>query len=196
MNIEEIVNVLESGGLVLAPSDTVYGILGDASNEDTINKVFEAKQRNRNKSLILLVNGLSMLNEYVENITPLEEELINKFWPGKLTIIFKKNNKVSNLLTGGKNTIAVRFPNNDFLLEIISKINRPLFSTSANISNNKTITSTSNIDSELLDYIDLVVDGGEINASSSTIVICENDNINILRDGELSEKILKWNSDK
>lgn len=189
MNIDSIVKVLNDGGLVVAPSDTVYGILGDSCNDNTINKVYDAKKRNKNKSLILLVNSIEMLKKYILEISPLEEKLISKFWPGKLTIIFKKNDNVSNLLTGGRDTIAIRYPDNDFLLDIISKVNRPLFSTSANISNQSTITSVDQIEQELLDYIDLVVDGGEIESTSSTIVLCENNDIKILRDGELSEDI-------
>lgn len=192
MNTNDVIDVLKNGGLVIAPSDTVYGILGDALNEEVINKVYEAKQRDKSKSLILLVNSIDMLKKYVAEISTLERRLINEFWPGKLTIIFKKNNNISNLLTGNRDTIGIRYPDNEFLLDILNKIDRPLFSTSANISNKSTITSVNKIDDILLNYIDLIIDGGEIDASSSTIVSCENDKINILREGDLTKDILKW----
>ena len=195
MDYNQIVNVINSSGLVLAPSDTVYGLLGDATNEIAINKVFEAKKRDKNKSLIMLVNSIDMLKEYVSDLSLLEEELIKEFWPGKLTLILKRNDKVNDLMCGGKSTIAVRYPDNKFLLNVLSKVNKALFSTSANISNQDTITNVEKIDDELLKYIDLVVDGGEIKATSSTIVLCEDNDINILREGELAPKILKWRND-
>lgn len=195
MDYNQIVNVINSSGLVLAPSDTVYGLLGDATNESSINKVFEAKQRDKNKSLIMLVNSIDMLKEYVSDLSLMEEELIKEFWPGKLTLILKRNDKVNDLMCGGKSTIAVRYPNNEFLLNILNKVNKPLFSTSANISNFDTITNVNKIDDELLKFIDLVVDGGEIKASSSTIVLCEDNDIKILREGDLAPEILKWRND-
>ena len=97
MNINKIVEELEKGNLVITPTDTVYGILAKSSDDKVVNKVFEAKQRALNKSLIVLVNGMDMLKRVVKEITPLQQELINKYWPGKLTIIFDKNDSVSDL---------------------------------------------------------------------------------------------------
>jgi L-threonylcarbamoyladenylate synthase len=191
MNISKIVEELEKGNLVITPTDTVYGILAKSSDDKVVNKVFEAKQRALNKSLIVLVNGMDMLKRVVKEITPLQQELINKYWPGKLTIIFDKNDNVSDLVTGGRNTIAVRYPDNKDLLEILGRVNEPLISTSANISNNDTIVSIDMLDDELKKYISYIEDGGIVKASSSTIVWIEDNRVKILRDGDLSEDIKK-----
>ena len=172
MDINRIVEELEKGNLVITPTDTVYGILAKSSDDRVVNKVFEAKQRALNKSLIVLVNGIDMLKRVVKEITPLQQELINKYWPGKLTIIFDKNDTISDL-------------------EILGRVNEPLISTSANISNNDTIVSIDMLDDELKIYISYIEDGGIVKASSSTIVWIEDNHVKILRDGDLSEDIKK-----
>lgn len=189
MNIIKTIEVINDGGLVLGPTDTVYGIQGDALNEDTVKKVYEAKKRDTNKSLIVLVGNKEVLNKCVDGISELENKLIEKYWPGKLTIIFKKSNYISDLVSGGRDTIAIRMPGNKDLLEVLNKVNKPVFSTSANISKQNTITNIELIDEELSKYIDYIDDGGEIDVSSSTIVLVKDNKINILRGGDLENDI-------
>ena len=189
MDIQRIVKEIEEGNLVITPTDTVYGIMAKALDLNVIRKVFEAKQRAKNKSLIVLVNGEEMLSKVAKNISLVHRELMNKYWPGKLTIIFDKNDDVPSELTGGLNTIAVRYPNHKELLEILKIVNEPLISTSANISNSDTITNTSMLDPELKKYIAYISDGGEVVAASSTIVTVIDNKVKILRDGDLSSDI-------
>ncbi|MBR4693943.1 MAG: threonylcarbamoyl-AMP synthase [Bacilli bacterium] len=189
MDIQRIVKEIENGNLVITPTDTVYGIMAKALDLNVIRKVFEAKQRAKNKSLIVLVNGEEMLSKVAKNISLVHKDLMNKYWPGKLTIIFDKNDDVPSELTGGLNTIAVRYPNHKELLEILKIVNEPLISTSANISNSDTITNTSMLDPELKKYIAYISDGGEVVAASSTIVTIIDNKVKILRDGDLSSDI-------
>ena len=189
MDIQRIVKEIENGNLVITPTDTVYGIMAKALDLNVIRKVFEAKQRAKNKSLIVLVNGEEMLSKVAKNISLVHKELMNKYWPGKLTIIFDKNDDVPSELTGGLNTIAVRYPKHKELLEILKIVNEPLISTSANISNSDTITNTSMLDPELKKYIAYISDGGEVVAASSTIVTVIDNKVKILRDGDLSSDI-------
>ena len=189
MDIQRIVKEIEDGNLVITPTDTVYGIMAKALDLNVIRKVFEAKQRAKNKSLIVLVNGEEMLSKVAKNISLVHRELMSKYWPGKLTIIFDKNDDVPSELTGGLNTIAVRYPNHKELLEILKIVNEPLISTSANISNSDTITNTSMLDPELKKYIAYISDGGEVVAASSTIVTVIDNKVKILRDGDLSSDI-------
>ncbi len=189
MNIDRIVNELKKGNIVITPTDTVYGIMGDALNDKAIKKVYEAKKRDQKKPLIVLVSNISMLKKYTESLSELEIELINKYMPGKLTMILKKNSLLSNNITNNSEYVGIRIPDNNYLIEIIDKLGNPVISTSANLSNENVITNVHNINQELLKYISYVEDGGEIEAKSSTIIKVNNNKIEFLRDGELASKI-------
>ena len=191
MNIDRIVNEIDLGNLVITPTDTVYGIMADSMNLDAIKKVYEAKNRDYSKPLILLVSNKSMLYEYVDSVNDIEKELINKYMPGRLTIILKKNNKISDLVSAGSDYVGIRIPDNEEIITIIDKLGRPVISTSANISGNDTITSIDMIDNKLLDKISYIEDGGVIDSKSSTIVKVINNKVNIIRTGELGDKIRK-----
>ena len=185
MNINEIVNVIKAKQLAIVPTDTVYGIIGDALDEAVIHKVYEAKKRDYSKPLILMVSDISMLKKYVLEINDLEQRLIERFWPGKLTILFKKNELISDLITSGSDLVGIRFPDNKELVDVIKKFDKPLISTSCNISTKDVITNVSLIEKELLDKISYVYDCGEMGDVSSTIVQVVDNKINILREGEL-----------
>lgn len=191
MNIDRIVNEIDLGNLVITPTDTVYGIMADSMNLDAIKKVYEAKNRDYSKPLILLVSNKSMLYEYVDSVNDIEKELINKYMPGRLTIILKKNNKISDLVSAGSDYVGIRIPDNEEIITIIDKLGRPVISTSANISGNDTIKSIDMIDNKLLDKISYIEDGGVIDSKSSTIVKVINNKVNIIRTGELGDKIRK-----
>lgn len=189
MDIEKICNILNDGGIVITPTDTVYGIMGDALNEDVIRRVYEVKRRPFTKPLLLLVSSFEMLLDYVLDITDKERELLQKF--RGVTIILKKNNKISNLITSGNDTVGIRIPDDEDLIRIIERLNRPVISSSANISDEEVITSISMLDEELKSNIDYIYDGGEIISSSSTIVKFNNDKLVILREGKYCEEIKK-----
>lgn len=185
MNINELVDVIKAKQLAIVPTDTVYGIIGDALDEAVIHKVYEAKKRDYSKPLILMVSDISMLKKYVLEINDLEQRLIERFWPGKLTILFKKNELISDLITSGSDLVGIRFPDNKELVDVIKKLDKPLISTSCNISTRDVITNVSLIEKELLDKISYVYDCGEMGDVSSTIVQVVDNKINILREGEL-----------
>ena len=182
--MDNIVEIIKNGGLVVMPTDTIYGIIGDATNVDTIRKVYEIKKRDFNKPLLMLVNSVDMLKKYVLNITDLETELINEYWPGPLTIIFKKGIELSDLLTAGKDTIGVRYPDNNMLLDIIGKVGRPLLSTSVNISGKSEVTNPNFIDEEIINSIDFIMDCGVCDNVASSVIKCKDGKIIVLRKGE------------
>ena len=190
MDIEKIYDILNNGGIVITPTDTVYGIMGDALNEDVIRRVYEVKRRPFTKPLLLLVSSFEMLLDYVLDITDNERELLQKF--RGVTIILKKNNKISNLITSGNDTVGIRIPDDEDLIRIIERLNRPVISSSANISDEEVITSISMLDEELKSNIDYIYDGGEIISSSSTIVKFNNDKLVILREGKYCEEIKNY----
>ena len=187
----DIINTLKDGKLVIMPTDTIYGIIGDATNEDVINKVYEVKERPHDKPLLILVSNFSMLHELVTEIPKETEKIINKFWPGPLTILFKKSSKVSDALTANSALVAIRMPNDKRLLNIMNHLNRPLISTSANISSHDAITNPNQLEEKMKEKIDLIVDEGTVNNEASTLITIVNGKIEILREGSLNEKIRK-----
>ena len=186
-----IIKTLKDGKLVIMPTDTIYGIIGDATNEDVINKVYEVKERPHDKPLLILVSNLSMLHELVTEIPKETEKIINKFWPGPLTILFKKSSKVSDALTANSALVAIRMPNDKRLLNIMNHLNRPLISTSANISSHDAITNPNQLEEKMKEKIDLIFDEGTVNNEASTLITIVNGKIEILREGSLTEKIRK-----
>ena len=184
--MKEIIKLLKEGKLVITPTDTVYGIMADATNDDAVKKVYEAKKRSFDKSLIVLVNSVEMLNDYVLKVDDKAKEIIDKYWPGPLTILFKKNDKLSKYVSNNE-YVGVRNPDNEILQEILKEFKKPLVSTSANISNQDVITSVDLIPDELLEKIDYVLDGGELFNESSTIIKIEDDEIILLREGIIKE---------
>lgn len=191
MNYELLCNLINNGELAIVPTDTVYGIIADATNEEAIRKVYFAKHRSFSKPLIIMVSSIDMLRRYVKDISSVEQKLIEKYWPGRLTILFKKNNEISNLLTNGGEYIGIRLPDNKDLCALMNMLNKPLISTSANISDNMTITDITMLEDELKNNISYIVDGGVLNDLPSTLVKVEDGNIIFLREGELASKIRK-----
>jgi L-threonylcarbamoyladenylate synthase len=192
MDIDKIVEVIDNGGLVITPTDTIYGIMGDSLNEDVIRRVFEVKQRPYNKPLLLLMDSFEMVDNYTEELSEMEKKLVKRFWPGLVTFILKKNNNVSDLITSGSDTVGIRIPDNKDILEIISKLKRPVISTSANITGTPVITSTKLLEKDLIDNIDYIYDGGVVNDVSSTIVKVVDNKVNILREGKLAKDIIEF----
>ncbi len=189
--MNEIEKEILNGKLVIMPTDTTYGLVCDATNEEAVKNVFKAKERDFSKPLIILVSDLNMLEEYTQNISDLEKQIVSKYWPGPLSILFLKNAKISDLVTAGSPYVAIRMPNDANLRNLIKKIKRPIVATSANISGSEIITDVKTIEKELLAKIDYVVDGGIITSSPSTLIKVENDKIQILRSGILTSQIKK-----
>ena len=191
MNFELLCNLINNGELAIVPTDTVYGIIADATNEEAIKKVYMAKRRSFSKPLIIMVSNIEMLKKYVKNISDVEKRLIEKYWPGRLTILFKRNNKISDLLTNSGDYIGIRLPDNKELCKLMNMLNKPLVSTSANISDNMTITEISMLEDELKNSISYIVDGGILDDLPSTLIKVEDEKIIFLREGELASNIRK-----
>ena len=189
MDIGRLVEVINNGNIAVVPTDTVYGIIGDATNIDVIHKVYEVKKRDYSKPLILMVSSIDMLEKYVLEVNDIEKKLIDRYWPGKLTILFKKNNNIDDLITSGSNLVGIRYPDNKDLNELMDKLNKPLISTSCNISSKEVITSIDMLEEDISKHVSYVYDGGILSDTSSTIARVNDGKIEIIRDGELSSLI-------
>ena len=154
--IENALLILKKGGLILYPTDTVWGIGCDATNPDAVDKVFQLKKRNDEKSLICLVNDFRMLNEYVENVPEVAYDIL-KFAKKPTTIIYDDPIRVAENIIAEDNSLAIRVTKDEFCKKLIQRFRRPLVSTSANISGEKTPQSYAEIDPLILEGVDYVV---------------------------------------
>lgn len=189
--INKIIDVLSKGEIAILPTDTVYGLTGDATSLKAIKLANDIKKREKSQPLLILVSSIDMLKKYTKNISDLELEVINKYWPNKLTILFEKNDLLSDELTASSPYVGVRMPNNKLLLDIMNKYNKPLLSTSANIHSKDVITKISLLENEMRDGVSYIYDAGELSTTASTLIKIENGKIKILREGELASQILK-----
>ncbi len=189
--INKIIDVLSKGKIAILPTDTVYGLTGDATNLKAIKLANDIKKREKPQPLLILVSSIEMLKKYTKNISNLELEIINKYWPNKLTILFEKNDLLSDELTASSPYVGVRMPNNKLLLDIMKKYDKPLLSTSANIHSKDVITKISLLEHEMKENVSYIYDEGELSTTASTLIKVENGKIKILREGELASQILK-----
>ena len=119
IKLKQPAEIIRNGGIVLFPTETVYGIGTNGLNETAIKKLFKIKQRPLNKPISLLVNSIDMINKIAKDITEIEYSIIKEFFPGPLTIVLKKKDIVPNILTANDNTVGIRMPSNDIALKLI-----------------------------------------------------------------------------
>lgn len=187
-DLKDAANLIKKGELVLFPTETVYGIGADGLNENAVKNIFLAKGRKQDNPLILHVSSIDMIKNITEYITPLEMKLIERFFPGPLTIILKKNNKVPNIVTGNLDTVGIRMPENIIAHDLIELSNTPIAAPSANISGKPSGTNIDDIFEELNNKVSCIIDGGDTKIGlESTVVRVINDEIHILRPGKITE---------
>ena len=186
MSISEVnkaLAVLENQKILLYPTDTVWGIGCDATFEETVAKVFKIKQRVESKSLIILVDSIEMLKQYIPNI-PNAVLLLLKTTTNPTTIIYNNPVGLAKNVVSSENTVAIRIVKNEFCQQLIKKFGKPIVSTSANISGKPTPKSYAEIPKTILECVDYIVDlqQEEINEKSSTILKLDaHDKIIVLR---------------
>lgn len=163
--IRRAVEVLRRGGLVVYPTDTVYGLGADALCDGTVEKVFEAKGRPISKPISIAVSDVDMLC-CVAHVTPDAEEFVERFLPGPFTIVLESRKILPPALTGGTGLIGVRIPAHDLALLLIQEFDAPITATSANLSGESAPASPEEVD---VPY-DLLIDGGVLPGTPSTVV--------------------------
>jgi L-threonylcarbamoyladenylate synthase len=149
-------NVLKKGGIILYPTDTVWGIGCDATNADAIDRIYALKKRAESQSMICLVHDFKMLNQYIEEVPEVAYDIL-KYANTPTTIIYDRPLHIAENIIAPDNTLAIRVPNSDFCKLLIRKLKRPIVSTSANISNKPTPKSFKEISKHILDGVDYVV---------------------------------------
>jgi L-threonylcarbamoyladenylate synthase len=194
-NIEtpKVCKMLQDGGIIAFPTDTVFGLAVDAGNNDAVRKLFELKKRAREKALPIMIASIDKIDIIAQNISYIARELMHRYWPGPLTIVLERSSQVSPLVTGGGDTVAVRIPDHPTALKILRSYGKPLAVTSANISGESEIISAVEVKREFGNKVDLILPGKVKHLIASTVVDCTVDPPVILRKGilELPEFAVK-----
>lgn len=181
--IEKARKIIEDGGLIISPTETAYGIAADALNPDAVEKVFEAKQRSREKGLTVIVDSMEQAERYAE-LTDDERKLVEAFMPGPLTLVCEKNEEVPDVLN---EKFVFRVSSGEVARKLAE--DGPITATSANISGEKTSYRVEDISEELRQKVDYIIDAGELEPSgTSTVAEVNNGEVVIHRRGPVSRE--------
>lgn len=185
--IKEASKAIKQGKLVLFPTETVYGIGANALNETAVKQIYVAKGRASDNPLIAHISDIEMLKQLVIEVGSIEKKLIEKFWPGPLTIIFKKKKIIPDIITAGLDTVAIRMPSNKIARDLIKYSGCPIAAPSANISGKPSGTMVEDIIEELDGKVEYIIDGGKVDIGlESTVVRVIDGIVHILRPGKIT----------
>ncbi|MEG2789188.1 MAG: L-threonylcarbamoyladenylate synthase [Romboutsia sp.] len=185
--IIEGASILQSGGVVAIPTETVYGLAADAFDENAIKKVFEVKGRPQDNPLLVHIYKLEQVYDICKDIPKEAEQVFEAFWPGSVTLIFNKKDCISDLVTAGMKTVAVRFPKSEIARSIIKESGTLLVAPSANLSGKPSTTSAEHCYNDLNGKIPCILDGGSSSIGlESTIIDMSTSDPILLRPGAVS----------
>ncbi|MFM0602027.1 L-threonylcarbamoyladenylate synthase [Streptococcus suis] len=187
MTMDKLRTILENGGAVILPTETVYGLFAQALNEDAVNRVYQLKQRPRDKAMNLNVSNLNDIYFFSQNTPFFLEKLYNRFMPGPLTIILKANKNVPFWVNSGLDTVGFRLPNHEQTLRLISEAG-PLIGPSANISGNESGKKFSDIQAQFPVDLPGIEDDQALTGIDSTILDLSGQKARILRQGAISRE--------
>ncbi|WP_024415770.1 L-threonylcarbamoyladenylate synthase [Streptococcus suis] len=185
--MDKLRTILENGGAVILPTETVYGLFAQALNEDAVNRVYQLKQRPRDKAMNLNVSNLNDIYFFSQNTPFFLEKLYNRFMPGPLTIILKANKNVPFWVNSGLDTVGFRLPNHEQTLRLISEAG-PLIGPSANISGNESGKKFSDIQAQFSVDLPGIEDDQALTGIDSTILDLSGQKARILRQGAISRE--------
>lgn len=186
-DIQKAITILNNEELVAIPTETVYGLAGNIFSEKAIKSIFETKKRPFFNPLIVHIADVDELKNIVSEIPEKAKLLAKAFWPGSMTLVLKKNKNIPDIITAGKNTVAVRVPNHPVTLDLLQQLPFPLAAPSANPFNNISPTKPEHVERYFKDTIKMVLDGGTCkNGIESTIIGFENNEPVIYRLGALA----------
>ena len=183
--ITEAAAAIRMGGLVIYPTETIYGLGADARSDEAVAKVFAAKARPLESPISIAVNSIEMAREVAE-LTPTAEAIFEKFTPGPLTVVVKAKPTISKLLTSGTGKVGIRIPNHLAALKLIDFVGGPITTTSANVSGNPPPTTAREAIEQLGENVDIALDAGECELRRpSTVVDASSERPKIFREGPL-----------
>lgn len=187
--IKEAADIINKGGIVVFPTETVYGIGADALNDDAVDKIFKAKGRPQDNPLIVHIADFNTLYELAEEVPESAVKLAKRYWPGPLTMILNKKDVLSDKISAGLSTAGIRFPVNKIALAIIKESKKPIAAPSANTSGKPSPTEASHVMEDLMGKVDMIIDGGSTNIGvESTVVDMTTEIPMILRPGGVTRE--------
>ena len=178
--------VVQAGGVIVYPTDTLYGLGADPKNPDAVRKLFTVKGRQADQPILLLIRDANEVGNWAADITPWAERLMKKFWPGPLTLVFKARLDVMAELTGGAGTIGLRVPGNALTRQLLAYLGSALTGTSANIAGKPAPRTAREAAGVIGEMVDLVLDGGgTAGGKPSTVVDVSGDEPKVIREGAI-----------
>ncbi len=191
-SVTEAAQTILAGGVIIYPTETIYGIGANALEPKIVERVYDIKERKKSNPILILIPDRSALDELTLEVPEVAEKLMSKFWPGPLTIVFNAAPIVSKILTAGTGKIGVRLSSDEFCTELLSICKIPITSTSANLSGESNPDSIGMINQKVRDAVDLIVDAGTLTSQTpSTVVDVTNGKVELFREGAIEfRKIL------
>ena len=185
--LKKAAELIKQGKIVVFPTETVYGIGTNGLDEQAVKKLYNVKQRPLNKPISLLVSNMEMVTQIAKDITETEYKIMEKFFPGPLTIILKKQEIVPGIVTAGGDTVGVRMPSGEIARKLVEAAGVPIAAPSANITGEPSGTNLQNIKKYFEDNVDFYIDGGQSEIGlASTIVQVIDGKPQILRQGSIT----------
>jgi len=186
LSVDQAARILRAGGMLAFPTETFYGLAVDPRQEDAVGRLFALKKRERHKAIPLLISRLEQLPEIATAIPAAYQSLIERFWPGPLTLIFPAQPRLPRALTAGTATIAVRQTSHPLAQRLIDTFGFAITGTSANLSGQPPVSDLSLLDQEVAAACAMSLDGGATPGGlSSTIVDIKNGKLTVLRQGAI-----------
>lgn len=185
--LEQAISAMQHGGVVAFPTDTVYGIGASLAHPDALERIFEVKQRDRDRTLPLLLSSAEELDKVTEFVEPALLRLASAFWPGPLTVALPARRSLPPYVVAADNTVGVRVPDHSVALTLAQRCGGAIAVTSANLSGQLPARRPEEIDPALADELDLILDGGIAKGGlASTVIRLEGATISVIREGAIS----------
>lgn len=183
--------VLKQGGIVAFPTDTVYGLGAVCTNDEAVQKIFAAKGRDEGKPLSILVASVEQAEQIALEIPEKARRLMEKYWPGALTLVLKKRPEISDKVSAGRETIGLRMPDSQTAVKLLEAAGVPLAAPSANTSGKRSSVSAEDVIADLAGRVDMILDGGRCPVGiSSTVVDLTGESPVILREGSITKTMI------
>jgi tRNA threonylcarbamoyl adenosine modification protein (Sua5/YciO/YrdC/YwlC family) len=181
--IAQVIEMLQNGGIIIYPTDTIYGLGCDIFNKDAVKKIYQLKKRDSKKPLSIICADIKDASEYAIIPNP-AFSLLKKTLPGAYTYILKAKNKVPSTFIAKNKTVGIRIPDNKICLEIVRQLGNPIITTSLNLSDQEVMASPSQLTKEMKNKIDLIIDSGPLPQEPSTVIDLTSEQPVILRQGK------------